>query len=131
MANPSIWFGIGAISAASAVGLGAFGAHGLRTSLRNHHTEKEVERIAKTYDKGAHYHLTHSLGLMACSLVPNPFAKFAAGFFLGGMTLFSGSLYAMAVTGEKRLGPITPIGGVAFIAGWLTLAFARLRRVPL
>lgn len=113
--------GIGAILMLLAVALGAFGAHVLEPHIG--------EKAIGTYETGVHYHMIHGLGILLASV--------AAGFggearrlvwanrlFLTGIVLFSGSLYLMAVTGWRWLGPITPLGGVSFIAGWLMFALA-------
>ena len=115
---------IGTISACLAIGLGAFGAHALRDSLS--------PRMLEIYQTAVLYHLVHSLGLLAVAFVC--FAKPAAAtakvsgwLMAGGMILFSGSLYLLAVTGVKWLGAITPLGGVALMAAWLFLAAAAVR----
>ncbi|PRP88617.1 hypothetical protein PROFUN_03028 [Planoprotostelium fungivorum] len=126
----------GAFSAASSVALGAFGAHG----LKNYVTDK---KLLSAYETAAHYHMAHSLAILFASTCIathtlsdprprlTPAGHLSAGLFLAGCGLFSGSLYAMAALEERRLGIITPFGGLCFIAGWATLAFSRGRALPL
>jgi uncharacterized membrane protein YgdD (TMEM256/DUF423 family) len=102
---------LGAAFAALAVAFGAFGAHALRARLSTD--------LLAVYQTGVLYHFWHALGILAVR---------AAGWLLAaGIVLFSGSLYALALTGERWLGAITPAGGLAFILGWLALAFAVLK----
>lgn len=94
--------------------LGAFGAHALRDTLAAHGT-------ASTWETAVHYHLFHAVALLAVGLARPPAAPWLrrAGFAWGaGITLFSGSLYLLALGGPKWLGPVTPLGGLGFIAGW-------------
>jgi uncharacterized membrane protein YgdD (TMEM256/DUF423 family) len=115
---------LGALSAFIAVGAGAFGAHGLEGTLAS--DALEVWEIA------ARYQMYHALGLLAAAVAAGegdcPPARWAGRLFLLGTVLFSGSLYALAVTGNATLGMVTPLGGVAFLAGWLALAAAFARR---
>ena|SRR5438132_289613 len=108
----------GAIAAFVAVGFGAFGAHGLRGRL--------TPDMLAVFETGVRYHMYHALALLlTAALVPRIEGKaiVAAGWlFVAGIVLFSGSLYLLAVTGVTVLGAITPIGGVAFLAGWALLA---------
>src|SRR5216110_1321791 len=110
----------GGISGLIAVAFGAFGAHGLRGRL--------TPEMLTVFETGVRYHMYHALALLlVAALVPRMPGKamVAAGWlFVAGITLFSGSLYLLAVTGVTVLGAITPIGGVAFLAGWALLAFA-------
>lgn len=120
------WSMTGAILLALAVILGAFGAHGLRGRLD--------EYSMGVYEKAVFYHFVHALGILVVSILPRTgtFSASAAGtvcaILLTGVVIFSGSLYLLAVTGNRMLGAITPVGGLAFIAGWLLLAW-RLRRI--
>jgi uncharacterized membrane protein YgdD (TMEM256/DUF423 family) len=103
-----------------AVGLGAFGAHALKSRLA-----PEMQGIWQT---AVQYHAWHALGLFAVGLLiaqlPEKHALGWAGWLLlTGIVLFSGSLYALALTGNKAFGAITPVGGVAFLAGWLAVAW--------
>ena len=106
------WLGIAAINGALAVMAGAFAAHGLKAHL-------STDSLA-VFETGARYHMYHALAMAAASLVP---ARPASVAFLGGIVLFSGSLYLLALTGIPILGVITPIGGLCFIAGWALLAW--------
>ncbi|KID58105.1 membrane protein [Pseudoalteromonas luteoviolacea] len=106
------------------VALGAFAAHGLK-----HHVSDYAVGIFKT---AAHYQMTHGLALIAVALLIKwgMQLKWAGYAFIMGILLFSGSLYLLALTGAKWLGPITPIGGVCFIIGWLIL-IVKAARQPL
>jgi len=116
------WISIGSVSMALAVLLGAFGAHGLKGTL----TEKYLE----IYNTGVFYHLIHSLGLIIIGNLQKEKTKGSGIFLLAGILLFSGSLYLLAITGIKWLGLITPLGGISFIIGWLTLALAYRKISP-
>jgi uncharacterized membrane protein YgdD (TMEM256/DUF423 family) len=111
-----------------AVALGAFGAHGLRRMLEG--TADGVQRLA-WWETASHYHLVHAvaLGLMAWLAGRNPAPAVTAGgwFFCAGILLFSGSLYAMTLTGFRILGAVVPVGGVFFLLGWAALALAAFR----
>jgi len=115
------WSMTGAVLLALAVILGAFGAHGLRGRLD--------EYLMGVYEKAVFYHFIHALGILAVSILPRagalPAGRAATvcALLLAGIAVFCGSLYVLAVTGQRILGAITPIGGVAFIAGWLLLAW--------
>ena len=112
---------------ALAVGMGAFGAHGLRDRLDAY--------SMSVYEKAVFYHFVHALGILLVALFARTMAITPAGqtrvawLLLIGIIVFSGSLYALAVTGVRILGAITPIGGLAFISGWLVLVY-ELFRVP-
>ena len=113
----------GAIQAFLAVVAGAFGAHGLQSVLN--------EYGLKIWHTGANYHLAHALALVMLGLfekqigekLPVPHYAFGIGIFL-----FSGSLYLLALSGLKWLGAITPMGGTAFLVGWLAFALAAYRQ---
>ena len=112
---------IGSISAAIAVALGAFGAHGLEGKLS--------ERFMKIYQTAVQYHIIHSLaivmvGIIAAKLPMSSLLNGAGWSLVIGIVLFSGSLYVLSMTGITKLGMITPLGGVAFIVGWILLAVA-------
>jgi uncharacterized membrane protein YgdD (TMEM256/DUF423 family) len=113
----------GALSAALAVAAGAFGAHGLRARL--------APEMLAVFETGARYQLFHALGILAAAWASTRWpggASAAAGWlFLAGTVLFSGSLYALALSGVRALGAVTPFGGVAFMAGWVALALAAAR----
>ncbi len=103
------FFVIGAFLGGLAVALGAFGSHGLKKRLT-------PESIA-TFEIGVRYQMYHALAMMLVAFVPN--ASASGWLFLVGVILFSGSLYALVFMGKRWLGAITPLGGLAFIAGWL------------
>ena len=112
-------FAAGAIAALLAVTLGAFGAHALRDRLS--------PDLLAIFETGVRYHFYHALALLAAAYAasrwPDGAAAIAGGLFIVGIILFSGSLYLLAVTGTRWLGAITPLGGLAFIAGWAALAW--------
>src|SRR5436190_7898399 len=112
----------GAVAGLIGVGFGAFGAHGLRGRL--------TPDMLAVFETGVRYHMYHALALLlTAALMPRVPGKaiVAAGWlFVAGIVLFSGSLYLLAVTGVTILGAITPIGGVAFLAGWASLVVAML-----
>ena len=117
------WFAIGAWLGAAGVGLGAFGAHGLKARV-------SAEMIA-VWETAAKYHLIHALALLAtgwaCERWPGTWTSGAGWLFLAGIAIFSGSLYALARSGARGLGAITPLGGLCFIAGWTCLAMGAMR----
>lgn len=119
------WSVVGATLLALAVVFGAFGAHSLRDRLDPY--------SMGVYEKAVFYHFIHAMGLLVVSFLPKTgtFSEFATswvcGLLLAGIVIFSGSLYALALSGNRMLGAITPIGGVAFIAGWLVLAWFVMR----
>ena len=115
---------IGAINAALAVGLGAFGAHGLESRLS--------ERMLETFKTGVQYHMYHALGLIGIALAADKLQstgliQWAGWLMFAGIVLFSGSLYVLSLSGIKILGAITPLGGVAFITAWIMLIVAAFR----
>ncbi len=119
-----VWMALGAMGAFFSVALGAFGAHGLRGHLS--------ERLLAVYHTGVEYQMYHALGLLAIGLwmEHNPrvlYGNLAAGLLLLGILLFSGSLYLLALTGNRSLGVITPIGGLCFLTGWAVLAVGAWR----
>jgi uncharacterized membrane protein YgdD (TMEM256/DUF423 family) len=111
-----VWWRVAGASGAAAVVLGAFGAHGLRDRVTDPH-------LLEVWGTGAHYHLAHALALGLVAAHPAR-PRFAGIGFVLGTVLFSGSLYAMTLTGHLWLGAITPLGGLSFIAGWIALAAA-------
>jgi uncharacterized membrane protein YgdD (TMEM256/DUF423 family) len=115
---------IGAVSGGIGVAAGAFGAHALRARLE--------PRLLEVFETGARYQMYHAIAMLAAAWivtrVPGSLANASGWLFLAGTLLFSGSLYAMAFTGIRALGAITPLGGVCFIAGWGCLALAAMRR---
>jgi uncharacterized membrane protein YgdD (TMEM256/DUF423 family) len=114
---------LGSISALIAVAAGAFGAHALRARL--------APDLLAVFETGARYQMYHALGLLAVAWIasrsPSPLAAWAGWLFVLGTLLFSGSLYALALSGIRIFGAITPLGGLAFMAGWLCLALAARR----
>lgn len=109
---------LGALSAFVAVAAGAFGAHALRDRLD--------PALLQAFETGARYQLFHALGLIAVGFATardsRPALQLAGWMFLAGTGLFSGSLYALALSGVRALGAITPFGGLCFLIGWLALA---------
>lgn len=114
----STLFVLGAALAAVGVAAGAFGAHALASRV----TPERLE----TFDTAVRYQLIHALGLLAVALLGDDSrqAAWAGILFIVGIALFSGSLYLLVLTGVRAFGAITPLGGVAFIAGWVLLAIA-------
>ena len=116
------WFVlIGALLGGLSVAAGAFGAHALAASL--------TEKALSTFETGARYQMYHALGLIAVGLTlfatEGSGLLAAAGYcFIVGTVLFSGSLYVLSLSGVKILGAIAPIGGTAYLAGWVCLAIA-------
>lgn len=117
------WLVVGAVSAGLAVAAGAFGAHALRARLS--------AADLTTFETGARYQMYHALALLAVGWValrsPSAAATTAGWCFTIGTALFSGSLYLLTLTGTRWLGAVTPLGGVAFLAGWVALAVAAFR----
>ena len=115
-----LFFGLGAISAFIAVALGAFAAHGLKSRLD--------PAMLATFETGVRYHMYHAFALLvvgwACTRWPGTAVNASGWLFVAGTVLFSGSLYALSFTGVRWLGAITPVGGLAFLAGWLCLAWS-------
>jgi uncharacterized membrane protein YgdD (TMEM256/DUF423 family) len=118
----STCFRIGAVLAGLAVALGAFAAHGMKSSGLDD-ARYSPDALA-TFETGVRYQLYHALALLVCGLLADRGYRtgFAALAFTVGIVLFSGSLYGLVLTDAKWLGPVTPIGGVAFLAGWIRLA---------
>lgn len=114
---------IGAISGFLSVAIGAFGAHALKARLTDH--------LLAIFETGVRYQFYHALALVAVGLLaqrsPSTALQIAGWSFVGGTLVFSGSLYALSTTGMRWLGAITPIGGVAFMVGWVCLAVAAWR----
>jgi uncharacterized membrane protein YgdD (TMEM256/DUF423 family) len=109
----------GALLAGFAVALGAFGAHGLRHMI-------DAERLG-WWQTGVQYQAWHGLALVALAAAPLDRVKRPAWLLGAGATIFSFSLYAMALTGWRWLGAVTPLGGLAMIAGWGVLAWRAMR----
>jgi uncharacterized membrane protein YgdD (TMEM256/DUF423 family) len=115
-----LFFTIGSLSGFVGVALGAFGAHALKGRL-------DADMLA-VFEVGVRYQMFHALALLAagwaCSRWPGTVVIAGGWLFVAGTLLFSGSLYAMSLSGVRWLGAITPLGGLAFLAGWLCLAWA-------
>ncbi len=116
MKQSNFWLRVAGLAGFLAVALGAFGAHALKDVL--------VDQKLSWWQTASHYHLIHAVAMalpQARSLRRAP----AALFFAWGILIFSGSLYAMALTGMTWLGAVTPLGGLMFLSGWLRLAFSQ------
>src|SRR5579863_4190460 len=117
------WLLVAALNGFLAVAIGAFGAHGLSGRLDAH--------AMQTFETAARYHMYHTLAMCFAALCQRGAAaqpaRWAAGFFLAGIVLFSGSLYLYAVTAFRPLAIVTPIGGLAFLMGWASLALAAMK----
>ena len=108
-----------------AVALGAFGAHALQARLST--------ELMATFQTAVQYHFYHTLALLGAAVISAQFPAAAlprvSGYlFFAGIVLFSGSLYVLALTGARWLGAVTPLGGLAFLAGWLCLGLFALNR---
>jgi uncharacterized membrane protein YgdD (TMEM256/DUF423 family) len=116
----AVFFRLGALSGLIGVAAGAFGAHALRTRLS--------PELLAVFETGARYQMYHAFALLALAWAatrwPGPLLNWSGWLFVVGTLLFCGSLYALALTGMRWLGAITPLGGAAFLAGWLCLAVA-------
>lgn len=114
---------LGSISAFVAVAAGAFGAHALRTQL--------TSDLLAVFDTAARYQMSHALALLAvawaCSRWPTRAVRWSGWCFVAGTVLFCGSLYALAMTGQRGFGVVAPLGGLAFLVGWALLAFSAWR----
>jgi uncharacterized membrane protein YgdD (TMEM256/DUF423 family) len=118
-----LFVALGALSAFIAVAAGAFGAHGLKARL--------APDLLAVFEVAVRYQMYHALALFVCAGAlgkwPGTLALSAGWLFVAGTLVFSGSLYALSLTGVRWLGAITPIGGLALLAGWLCLAGAAMR----
>lgn len=115
------WLVLGSAAMLLAVMMGAFGAHGLKKTL--------APDLMAVYETAVHYHVYHALGLLivgllALHLPATAYLRWSGTLMAGGLLLFSGSLYALSLSGHRWLGAITPIGGTAFVAAWLLLVVA-------
>lgn len=121
-----LWIVIGAVSAFVSVAAGAFGAHALKARL--------TPDMLTIFETGNRYQMYHSLGLIAVGLFaahrPSGLLNGAGWAMLVGILVFSGSLYALALSGVRALGAITPIGGMGFLVGWVLFALAAWRQTP-
>lgn len=129
------WLVTGFIFAALAIIIGAFGAHSLKELVDAHYVDAKA---LQNFETGARYQMYHAFAIIICGILAklygdNRFIKIAGLFFVAGIILFSGSLYLMLrnqlgwETSWNWLGPITPFGGLCFIAGWLILAIGIIR----
>ena len=118
-----IFFGLGALSAFLGVAAGAFGAHGLKSRL--------TPDMLAVFDVGVRFQMYHAFALLICAWAvtkwPGTLVNTSGWLFVAGTIVFSGSLYALSLSGVRWLGAITPFGGLAFLAGWLCLAAAMWR----
>jgi len=110
---------IGAVSALCAVAAGAFAVHALRARL--------PADLLAVFETGARYQMYHAIGLILAALAYGRWGGgaliWAGWFFVAGTVIFSGSLYALAITGVRWLGAVTPVGGVCFLVGWALVAW--------
>jgi uncharacterized membrane protein YgdD (TMEM256/DUF423 family) len=118
------FFALGAVFGFLAVALGAFGAHALRSRL--------APSELAIYETGVRYQMYHALALMVVAWATSQWPaagtlRVAGWLFVAGILLFSGSLYALALSGHSRLGAVTPLGGLAFLLAWALLAWTALR----
>jgi uncharacterized membrane protein YgdD (TMEM256/DUF423 family) len=114
----------GGVAALLAVALGAFGAHALKSRI--------APEMLAVWHTGIEYHIFHALGLLAVGIVTTQLPesaplKWAGWLMLAGIVLFSGSLYALALSGERWLGALTPVGGLAFLAAWALFVVAAIK----
>jgi uncharacterized membrane protein YgdD (TMEM256/DUF423 family) len=112
----SPWIGVAAVVGGVGVVLGAFGAHGLKARL-------EPDQLA-SWQTAVQYHLLHAVALLGLGLFAAQSGRavgLQAWLFTLGVTLFSGSIYVLVLGGPRWLGPVTPLGGLCLIAGWLSL----------
>lgn len=119
-----LWLTLGSVGMLLAVAMGAFGAHALKKTL--------TPDLMAIYETAVHYHVYHALGLIAIGLLAlhlptTALLRWAGVLMAAGLVLFSGSLYALSLSGIRWLGAITPIGGTAFLAAWSLLAIAVMR----
>ncbi|KAF2716318.1 DUF423-domain-containing protein [Polychaeton citri CBS 116435] len=121
---PFPWWTIGCLYGASSVAFGAFGAHGLKKRI------SDPSKIAN-WSTAAHYSLLHSVAVLVADQAAPGRNGLAKGLFLAGITMFSGSIYLLVLDPQrfKFLGPVTPLGGTALIAGWVALAVGSRGRI--
>ncbi len=117
------WVALGGAFALLAVLFGAFGAHGLESRLTPH--------LLDVFKTGAYYQMVHALGIVLAGQRAEQRPKsrllpVCCGLFTAGIVVFSGSLYVLAITGERRWGMVTPLGGLSFMAGWAAFVIAEL-----
>ncbi|CAC9891418.1 unnamed protein product [Aureobasidium pullulans] len=119
-----MFWALGSIYGATAVAFGAFGAHGLKKRAG-----MDAQKLA-SWNTAAHYQLVHS-GMILLTAAAAPKNKVAAGLFAAGITCFSGSIYLLTLDPQRfrALGPVTPIGGLFLIGGWVALAVGSRGRI--
>ena len=120
-----LFIAIGSFAAFIGVGLGAFGAHGLKNRLS--------DQMMAVWHTGVNYHLIHAVALILVGILIHLYSsmgllKLVGWMFLLGIILFSGSLYLLAIFEIRKLGMITPLGGLAFLTGWLILAITMVKQ---
>jgi uncharacterized membrane protein YgdD (TMEM256/DUF423 family) len=117
-----LFFALGSLAAFVGVGLGAFAAHGLKSRLD--------PAMLGIFETGVRYQMYHALALLgvawACTRWPGAWVNASGWLFVAGIVVFSGSLYVLALSGVRWLGAVTPLGGLAFLGGWLCLAWATI-----
>lgn len=140
--NGSRWICVGAVFCGLAVACGAFAAHGLDKVFVEKYagltrdvggqTIPLATKFLHDFKTGAEYQMYHGLGILAVGVMlsvrPSRWAQRAAWSFVWGIVLFSGSLYVLTLTGVTKLGAVTPLGGVAFLLGWLFLGLSGLEK---
>ena len=118
-----VFFGLGSISGFIAVALGAFAAHGLKSRV--------APDMLAVFETAVRYQMYHALALLAVAWAaqrwPGALTQWAGWLFVAGILIFAGSLYVLVLTGPRWMGAVTPIGGVALIAGWACLVVAAMR----
>lgn len=120
---------LAAIAGFTGVAFGAFGAHIVRSRLAS---RPDGEQRLRWWEIGSQYHLVHALAIGLAAVRPSPVhggSLTAAWLFVVGILLFAGSLYTMSLTGIRKLGAVTPLGGLTFLAGWSVLAYNALKIV--
>ena len=116
----NIWLVVAAVNGFLAVAAGAFATHGLHDRMDPH--------ALAIFEMGARYQMYHALAMGLAALASrNSAARLACMFFLAGIILFSGSLYLLPLTGARAFGYVTPFGGLAFLLGWMALAWSAAR----
>ncbi len=116
----NVWLFIAAVNGFAAVAAGAFGAHGLQGRL-------DAQALT-IFETGARYQMYHALATGLAAMAPRSSAThLACALFLAGIILFSGSLYLLALTGTRAFAFVTPLGGAAFLAGWIALAWSAIQ----
>lgn len=121
-----LFFGAGCVAALLGVALGAFGSHALKAAL--------PPDLLAVFETAVRYQMYHAFALLAAAWAwarwPRRALVVAGWLFIAGIVFFSGSLYLLALTGLRVLGAVTPVGGLAFLAGWLCLLWGAARKMP-